>query len=699
MPNREPPGDQESPETDTEFVFADCVELCACCVCTVGIVVSLASIIYFLWDFFRTGEHSNGAHNYTALLAMSLTRSVNPCDNFYQFVCGGWIKHHGTGQPSLVDELEMRVFRDAAKRLDDVPVASRDDTKMAVVKAKLLFALCRNAQGKSHQDGEALGDFLTTRISFPDVRPMEADNIVALLIELSLSYKIHTLFTAELFADHDSNALPTVSLTPNNQLTEWLQMRNSFSSAKKLKDFMLAHIKVLPNFQSQSADALLEAIVEADATIIPQLISGYDVTGEVFQNLDKVIPGADGQVWVDAVNKQTVPYFTVKISDYVKIEHTQTFNRIGKLLANNRNDQKLLPTFIGWHLVRQLASRVSHEVAQMEFKSAQDHYDACFKETGELMPLAASRPFTTTSPSESTRQLAATIIEDVRGHIAEVFLMTAWFDKISRKKSKLKIYNMQVVLVEPDVAMKTTDLNAYYTNFTIEDSYFKTWLKASRAAGQRKMVSLEKGETFMTYEFLPIQVNAFYDRQFNAFFLPSGIIRPPYIDDTLPASFNYAGLGAVVGHETMHGFDIIGKDRDEFGKLASWWSPTVLQEYLQRVACLQKAYKSDPAFMTENVADFASLRAIYSAASNRSSAPDDMPKPEALAEFSLEQLFFINYCFKLCSRSTVAAEGYPTDQDRCNVALRNFRPFASAFRCQLWDKMNPAKRCGFWLPP
>ncbi|KAH8019608.1 hypothetical protein HPB51_020307 [Rhipicephalus microplus] len=56
-----------------------------------------------------------------------------------------------------------------------------------------------------------------------------------------------------------------------------------------------------------------------------------------------------------------------------------------------------------------------------------------------------------------------------------------------------------------------------------------------------------------------------------------------------------------------------------------------------------------------------------------------------------EQLFFASFCYTQCSR-----EDSLRSRLLCNVPLRNFAAFASAFRCSRDSYMNPLHRCLTW---
>ena len=48
----------------------------------------------------------------------------------------------------------------------------------------------------------------------------------------------------------------------------------------------------------------------------------------------------------------------------------------------------------------------------------------------------------------------------------------------------------------------------------------------------------------------------------NEIVFPAGILQPPFFDPNADPAYNYGGMGAVIGHEIIHGFD---QQIDAFG--------------------------------------------------------------------------------------------------------------------------------------
>ena len=53
---------------------------------------------------------------------------------------------------------------------------------------------------------------------------------------------------------------------------------------------------------------------------------------------------------------------------------------------------------------------------------------------------------------------------------------------------------------------------------------------------------------------------------------------------------NYGGISAVIGHETIHGFDDEGRRCDGAGVLSTWWARSDACQFNARAAVLRRQF-------------------------------------------------------------------------------------------------------------
>ncbi|KAH8039020.1 hypothetical protein HPB51_004945 [Rhipicephalus microplus] len=150
------------------------------------------------------------------------------------------------------------------------------------------------------------------------------------------------------------------------------------------------------------------------------------------------------------------------------------------------------------------------------------------------------------------------------------------------------------------------------------DRLFPSWIRALRLDTHMKWLDQK------TTRYDPAVVNAFYSNEHNVVVLPSAILSRPFFfsPDTRP--LNYGGVGAVIGHEIMHGYDVTGITIDDEKKKRKWVSPNFLKTYTDKAYCLWESYedalrhhkrdvKVNDKIDSENLADFVGMVTSYAA--------------------------------------------------------------------------------------
>jgi len=121
----------------------------------------------------------------------------------------------------------------------------------------------------------------------------------------------------------------------------------------------------------------------------------------------------------------------------------------------------------------------------------------------------------------------------------------------------------------------------------------------------------------------PQEVNAYNGGLENKIVFPAGILQAPYFSESVDDAVNYGAIGAVIGHEIIHGFDDQGRKIDANGAVRDWWTPEDAAKFdaaAKAFGAQYATYEAAPgAFinpdltMGENIADLAGLEVAYDA--------------------------------------------------------------------------------------
>lgn len=174
-----------------------------------------------------------------------------------------------------------------------------------------------------------------------------------------------------------------------------------------------------------------------------------------------------------------------------------------------------------------------------------------------------------------------------------------------------------------DVKVGYPDTWRSYEAVEIGDSYFDSFLSAVNADTRRNLEKAGQPVDRTEWPVPPQVVNAFYNPTANEIVFPAGILQAPFFDFEADAASNFGAIGAVIGHEITHGFDLQGAQFDGEGNLANWWSEEDLasfEELNQLVVDQYGAVEVIPGLnvdgqitVTENVADLGGVQVAYDA--------------------------------------------------------------------------------------
>ena len=204
-------------------------------------------------------------------------------------------------------------------------------------------------------------------------------------------------------------------------------------------------------------------------------------------------------------------------------------------------------------------------------------------------------------------------------------------------------------------------------------------------------------------------VNAYYDPQENDINFPAGILQPPFYDNKMDDAVNFGGIGAVIGHELTHGFDDQGRQYDAKGNLRDWWTDQDAKAFDQRTDCLVKEYSgfvgpgeaklNGKLELGENTADNGGLRLAYMALIETL----DGKQPAKRDGLPAAQRFFLGWGQVWCENITqesarLQAQTNPhaLSEFRVNGVVSNMPEFQQAFACKVGQAMVRYPACRVW---
>ncbi|RWS23002.1 hypothetical protein B4U80_09308 [Leptotrombidium deliense] len=280
------------------------------------------------------------------------------------------------------------------------------------------------------------------------------------------------------------------------------------------------------------------------------------------------------------------------------------------------------------------------------------------------------------------------------------------------------------------------DLDELYSDsgFISSENFYSSYKKATKRLRIRSLTILRQSRdrTISNENYDPSEVNAYYMPSMNRFgitlflltrniihflAITSGILQPPFYFNSAPIAMNFAGIGTVIGHEMVHGFDYDGSMYDDKGDYKNWWQNETRKLYDEKTECFRRQYSDIIEPVTrkhvngsltigDNLADNVGLQLSYKAYKMYAATKDskmDLKLPESMESYSKEQLFFISFANLWCNDDSkdyleeqIKYDAHAPGRFRAIVPPSNFDQFSKAFKCKEGSRMNPRKKCLLW---
>jgi putative endopeptidase len=306
--------------------------------------------------------------------------------------------------------------------------------------------------------------------------------------------------------------------------------------------------------------------------------------------------------------------------------------------------------------------------------------------------------------SPRAQQRATAMVEDIRSAMRERIRALGWMGEAGKQRALAKLDAMAVQVGGPP---KPRDYGALALK---DDDYAGNMLRVAAWEAAERGAELDTPVDRQRWNTSPHVVNAFAGA-LNRIVFPAGILQPPFFDENADDAVNFGGIGAVIGHEITHHFDDRGRQFDEVGNLADWWTAEDAAAYkarADRVAALYGRYEALPGVFVngrqtlgENISDLGGLQIAYDALQIALARPD--AKRERIDRLTPEQRFFTANAvvWRIKQRdealqNQVRTGAHSPGAFRVRGPMANMPAFAQAFGCKTGDAMSAAEPVAVW---
>ena len=640
--------------------------------------------------------------------------STAPCDDFYQYACGGWLKatpippdraRWGRGF-NVIEERNQQILKEIleaaadgkaptgtpyAKELGDYYATCMDESRLEGALPELRTALRRIDRASTskqlaaelarlHQAGARALFLYDSGQDFKD-----AGRVIGIVTQGGLGMPDREYYLSD---------SPKMKETREGYRAYVAQMFGLLGdapavAAKKADQVM--------DLETRLAQASLDRVSRRDPNKV------YHPTDP--KGLARSAPGFDWATYFRTVGTPDV--------ESLNVTHPPFAAEVGQLVR--RAPRSAVRTYLGWRLVAAQVIALPKPFADATFafeskylsgaKEDLPRWKKCVTATDRALGEALAVPFIDQTFGADGKKVTRSMVEQIEEAFQANLDGLQWMDAATKERAREKAKAVFDKIGYPD-KWKTydglvTDRGTFLGNRMRSEAY--------ESARDLKKIGkpLDRGLWVMT----PPTVNAYYEASLNEIVFPAGILQPPFFNKEATDPVNFGSMGMVVGHELTHGFDDRGRKFDAKGNLVDWWTPESGKAFVERTDCVKRQFDGYVAVddvhlngaltLGENTADLGGLKLAFAAMEAYAKAhPDRAPPP---SRFTSQQQFFLGAAQAWCTntrpeeaRRRATVDPHSSPQYRVNGPLSNLPQFQQAFGCKAGDRMVAQNRCEVW---
>uniref|UniRef100_A0A8C9Z724 Phosphate regulating endopeptidase homolog, X-linked n=1 Tax=Sander lucioperca TaxID=283035 RepID=A0A8C9Z724_SANLU len=636
-----------------------------------------------------------------------MDRSVDPCEDFYSFSCGGWLKENPIPEDSSSYGIYPWLRQHVDIRLKELLEAPSDPDELeAVTKAKILYRSCMNETILEEVDTKPMLKTLKQReFRWPVVGDGLGGEYQWSVGEWSL---LKTL--AEMRNQHSKSALIRLYVSPDdkNSLHYIIKVRHPYRAALLS---LMVDTAVMLGAPEKSALTQMEEALAFETQLAHILIPYENRTSENMYNklslsrLQRSIPQFDWLGFVKAVVESKVePVRSISSSEPVIVRAPQYFKELFKLI--NTTDPRTVANYVQWRTVFSRITTLSRRFLYRYLDYARvttgttsltPRWDKCVNYVENSLVYATGRLFVNTHFQEDKKHMMEELIEGVRWAFIDILEKeNDWMDQPTKKRAIEKAHAVLAKVGYPEFILNDTYLNEDLKQLGFsENDYYGNVMQTLKFIAQSDITWLRKSVPRTEWFTNPTTVNAFYSSSTNQIRFPAGELQKPFFwGKEYPRSLSYGAIGVIVGHELTHGFDNNGRKYDKNGNLDSWWTNSSVTAFNEKTQCMIDQYNG---YYWEEAGLNAYRRWVDE---NRGGVEE--PRLPGVG-LNNNQLFFLSYAHVRCNsyrpeaaRDQIQSGAHSPPKYRVIGAMSNYEEFRKAFSCPESVMNRAAQSCRVW---
>ncbi|XP_065816053.1 endothelin-converting enzyme 2b isoform X1 [Labrus bergylta] len=661
----------------------------------------------------------------------AMDRSVDPCQDFYQFACGGWMRKNplpdGRSRWSTFNSIWEQNQALLKHLLGKTENGTFNGSSEAERKTQSYYLSCLNTQRIEELGAQPLIDLIAKIGGWNMTGPWDKENFMDVLKVVSGPYRAQPFFSVSVSADPKNSNSNVIQV---DQSGLFLPSRDYYLNKTANEKVLVAYLDYMVELgmllggERSSTQLQMHQILEFETALANITVPQDQRRDEekiyhkvTISELQALAPAVE---WLDFLSSSLSP-LELNDTESVVLYAREYLQQVSDLI--NKTDHSLLNNYMMWTLVQKSVASLDQRFENAQDKlleslygtkkqSCTPRWQTCIGNTDDTLGFALGALFVKATFDKHSKEIAEGMINEIRSAFKESLDRLSWMDDHTKKAAKDKADAIYDMIGFPEFILDTKELDDVYDGYEVsDDSFFQNMLNFYNFSARVMADQLRKTPNKDQWSMTPPTVNAYYMPTKNGIVFPAGILQAPFYARDHPKALNFGGIGVVMGHELTHAFDDQGREYDKEGNLRPWWQNSSVEAFRQRTECMVDQYShytvngehvNGKQTLGENIADNGGLKAAYHAYRSWVQKSGEEKRLPAV-NLTNDQLFFVGFAQVWCSVRTPesAHEGLVTDPHsppryRVIGTLANSPDFSRHFNCPTGTPMNTGRRCEVW---
>ena len=641
-----------------------------------------------------------------------MDRSADPCTDFYQYACGGWIKKNPIppdqarwevyGKLQYENELFLWGILDEAAK----PVAGRTAEQQKIGD---YFQACMD------EGGIETADLLPLKPALDAIAQVSSVDQLAELVASEHLDGNSTLFGFGSNQDFEnSSRVIAFAFAGGLGLPDRDYYVKDESNMGEIREKYVAHISRMfellgddaktAGAEAQTVMSMETALAKASLTQVEKRDPYKLFHKMTLAQLKAATPSFNWDQYLAA---------TAAPASAINVTEPEFYREVQRELTSQ--DLSSWKTYLRWHLLHSKAPYLSPRFVNENFAfygktlrgidELQPRWKRCVHYVDRDLGEALGKVFVEKTFGPAVKAKALEITRQIEKAMGDEIKSLPWMGDETKQQALTKLHAVVNKIGYPE---KWRD---YSSVRIVRGDFLGNVNRAGAFETHRDLAKIGKPVDRTEWGMTPPTVNAEYNPQMNDINFPAGVLQPPLFDFKMDDAPNYGNTGATIGHELTHGFDDEGRQFDAQGNLRDWWTKKDATEFEKRASCISDQYAgytviddvkiNSKLTLGEDVADLGGTLLAYIAWKSATRG-QQLKSADGLTP---DQRFFVGMAQWACGserdeskRVNAVTNPHSPPEDRINGVVVNLPEFAQAFACKLGQPMvkKKDKVCRVW---